>query len=151
MLEISKQSFASISSYDEFYLLLEEYASECEISEVGMPTMQADMYEAMDSSDRFFIVGAVKDGKLIGFVNVAMSVLPHYGKMVAATESFFVSKEFRSTGAGVKLLAKAEEIAKDNGAIAMLVSAHTNSSLDSLLAAKKSYRETNRIFTKCLH
>ena len=150
MLEISKQSFASISSYDEFYLLLEEYASECEISEVGMPTMQADMYEAMDSTDRFFIVGAVNEGRLIGFVNVAVSVLPHYGKIVAATESFFVSKEFRNTGAGVKLLAKAEEIATQSGAVALLVSAPTNSSLGSMLETKKSYRETNRIFAKCL-
>lgn len=150
MLEIVKQSFADLAAYDEFNALLEEYAVECAVEEVGAPVIQAEMYKALDSSDRFFVVCAVNDGRLIGFVNVVMSVLPHYGKLVAATESLFVAKEFRSTGAGMKLLVKAEDIAKEIGAEAMLVSAHTNSSLDTLLSAKKSYRETNRIFTKCL-
>jgi GNAT superfamily N-acetyltransferase len=111
--------------------------------------IQPDTYHMMEASGVLFVICAYNDDKLIGFINLIVSVLPHYGKKIAATESFFVTSGERTSGAGMMLLKEAEVVAKDIGAVALMVSARTGSQLATLLDAKKQYRETNRIYTKC--
>jgi GNAT superfamily N-acetyltransferase len=76
---------------------------------------------------------------------VLKPVIPHYGVAIAVTESFFVGKEYRKSGAGLKLLRAAEAHAE--GAPGLLVSAPVGGTLAEVLP-HLGYRETNRVFFK---
>lgn len=150
MIRVERGVFSDIEDAPNATELLLEYANECATPEIGTPRIQPEIYRAMEASGVLFVICAHKEDRLIGFINLIVSVLPHYGVATAATESFFVEKNERTSGAGMMLLREAEKVAKDVGAVTLLVSARTGSQLAALLDAKKSYRETNRIFTKCL-
>jgi len=95
--------------------------------------------------------GAFKDSELVGFITIIATVLPHYGVLVPVSESFFVAKEYRKTGAGTKLLRTAEEFASSIGAKGLIISAPTGGSLDQALSNPKSgYQNTNRAFFRRL-
>jgi len=149
MINIRRCGFSDIENAPNAIKLLSEYAEECRTPEIGDPMIQPDTYHMMEASGVLFVICAYNDDKLIGFINLIVSVLPHYGKKIAATESFFVTSGERTSGAGMMLLKEAEVVAKDIGAVALMVSARTGSQLATLLDAKKQYRETNRIYTKC--
>ena len=69
--------------------------------------------------------------------------------MVATTESFFVDPDKRQSGAGIKLLRIAEAVAKDLGAVGLLVSAPFGGKLADVME-KVGYTETNRVFFRGL-
>lgn len=150
MISVRRCSIDCLYVTGRFESLLLAYAEECGNDAIGTPQPQVDMYRELVESGRLVVLGAFNDDLLVGFVSIAFSVLPHYGKLVAATESMFVDKAYRSSGAGINLLRAAEDEAKYIGAVALIVSANVGSQLAALLEAKKSYVETNRIFTKCL-
>lgn len=150
MIKVERGVFSDIENAPNATELLLEYADECGTPEIGTPRIQPEIYRAMEANGVLAVICAHKEERLIGFINLVVSVLPHYGVVTAATESFFVEKSERTSGAGMMLLKEAEKVAKDIGAATLLVSARTGSELAMLLDSKKSYRETNRIFTKCL-
>ena len=76
-------------------------------------------------------------------------VLPHFGRKVGVSESYFVAAEYRKTGAGLRLLHAAEEAAREAGAVGVLVSAPTGGILERVMPGV-GYRETNRVFFKGL-
>ena len=73
--------------------------------------------------------------------------LNHYSKVVAVGESYFVTKNFRHTGAGTALRLTAEEFAEKSKAFGLLLSAPTGSALDKILP-HSGYTETNRVYFK---
>lgn len=95
------------------------------------------------------VLGAFRDGKLCGFLSMLISVLPHYGVPVAATESYFVALEHRKSGAGLMLLREAERHATERGAVALLVTAANHSKLADVLS-RTGYRESHRLFFRSL-
>ncbi len=150
MISVRQGRFSDIETADNLCALLEEYSAECGNSSIGVPTIQLEMYRAMEAQGNFIVICAFDGETLVGFVNIVIATLPHYGKLMAATESFFVSKDFRAGGAGSMLLKEAECVATERGAKAILVSAPTESQFAQMLCGKKSYIDTNRVFTKCL-
>ncbi|CAB4122020.1 acetyltransferase domain containing protein [uncultured Caudovirales phage] len=127
-------------------LLLAEYAQESSIEGLGAVSPQFDAYLQMEAAGFLHAIGARVDGDLVGFVLVLVVRNPHYGRVIATTESFFVALHSRSTGAGMGLLRAAERLAAETGAIGLLVSAPIGGQLAKVLEAKGSYRETNRVF-----
>ena len=65
----------------------------------------------------------------------------------AITESFFVAKVHRDSGAGLKLLRAAEQKARALGSPGLLVSAPFGGTLVQVLP-RAGYTETNRVFFK---
>jgi hypothetical protein len=76
---------------------------------------------------------------------VLAAPLPHYGRTVAVSESFFVAKAHRASMAGLKLLAAAEALACRIQSPGLLVSAPSGGRLAELLP-KCGFVETNRVF-----
>lgn len=125
--------------------LLDEYAAESSIAGLPHPSVKVETYKHLESTGAIYPIGAFIGGKLIGFVTVLSPVLPHYNVCVAVAESFFVSKEHRGSGAGLKLLHSAQERTKEVGACGLLVSAPMGGDLAEVLP-RVGYTETNRVF-----
>lgn len=129
--------------------LLAEYAAEAANHEIGAPNPQWPAYRAMEATGMFHTFGAFRDGQLAGFLFLMTPVLPHFGKKVGVTESFFVGAAHRKSGAGTQLRLAAEDAARAAGAVGIIMSAPTGGKLDQVLP-HVGYRETNRTFFKGL-
>jgi GNAT superfamily N-acetyltransferase len=127
--------------------LFDEYADESAILPAIDP--QQSMYETMAKSGLLVSFGAF-DGCMVGFLVMLTTKIPHYNKIIATTESFFVSKNHRSHGTGLKLLRLAEQYAENVGAVGILVSAPAGGRLAEVLRGGLGYRPSNEVFFKCL-
>ena len=148
-MEIRQSTLDDLLAAPNWWALLDEYATECGNSGIGKPEMQVDTYRALEAAGVLKFLAAHHDGELVGFLFYLLTVLPHYGKRVAVSESVFVAHAHRGTGAGLALLKAAEDAALEAGAVGLLVSAPAGGPLDHLLAAKR-YEHTNAVWFKRL-
>lgn len=149
MLTIKPCTVFEIKSSAQFDELLAEYAAESSIA--GMPPISAklDIYHGLEQTGAIALFGAFVAEQLVGFIVVLSPVLPHYGATVSTTESFFVAKDYRNTGAGLELLRRAEKHADEIGSPALLVSAPAGGALEKVLP-RVGYEHTNTVFFKRL-
>lgn len=129
--------------------LWDEYASESSIDGLPKPTVQIDMYRMLESAGALQLIAAFDGDTIVGFISVLSNKLPHYGVLMAASESFFVAKDYRKSGAGLRLLREAERYALFIGSPGLLVSAPSGGRLAGVLP-NVGYAETNRVFFKRL-
>ncbi len=150
-LVIKKCTIADLEGASNIQEILDEYAAESSPSIKGLPRPMAkvDTYKHLESMNAIHIIGAFSDAVLIGYIIIIAPIMPHYSIRIAVSESFFVLKEHRKTGAGLKLLRAAEEWAKEQGACGILVSAPTDGDLAEVLP-RTGYTETNRVFFRSL-
>lgn len=149
-MEIRPTTVDELLAAPNWWALLDEYAAECGNSGIGKPEMQVDTYRALESAGVLKIIAVHSDsGELAGFAFYLLTVLPHYGKLVAVSESVFVSPAYRDCGAGLLLLKATEDAAVEAGAVGLLVSAPAGGRLDRLLAAKR-YEHTSEVWFKRL-
>lgn len=144
---IRKTTVSEVETNENFPALAKEYAEESAIHGLPSPDEKLSVYRVIEASGVFHVYGAFLLDKLIGFISVLTPVIPHYGVMIAVSESFFVAKDQRRTGAGLKLLRAAEAHACSAGSPGMLVSAPLGGILAEVLPCV-GYRETNRVFFK---
>lgn len=130
--------------------VLDAYARESSMPELGRPNPQVATYRALEASGMFHPIAAFEDEKLVGFILPIVVALPHYGVVAATIESFFVLKAVRKQGVGLRLLRFAERTARDLGAKALLLSAPVGGALARMLAIRKSYRHSNDVYVKAL-
>lgn len=130
--------------------LLEEYAAECSIPELGPINPQAAMYEEREAVGMAQMFGAYRDGKMVGFASLLTTILPHYGCKAATLESLFISSDARASGAGSMMMAVIEGFAKQAGCVAILYSAPAGGQLERLLSLKSAYSCTSAIFCRRL-
>ncbi len=145
MLEIRKSSISEFEGSPTFAGLIEEYAAESAIKERPHPAAKMPLYAQLERAGALQAIGAFLDTQLIGFITVLAPVLPHYGAVVAVAESYFVAKEHRATGAGLKLLVAGKERAREVGSPGILFSAPIGGALAELLVRKGS-KEVGRVF-----
>lgn len=148
-LTIAQATLAEIEESPEIDALLAEYAAESANDDIGPACPQIQTYKAMEAAGLFRAFAARVDGRLVGFMFLLLPVLPHFGKLVGVSESYFVAAEHRKTGAGLRLLHAAEAVAREAGAAGVLVSAPTGGILERVMPGV-GYRETNRVFFKGL-
>ena len=149
MLEIRPTTVAEAEAAPNFGELIEEYASECAIQGLPHPKAKMELYKLMESSGILKSFGAWLGGELVGYICVLTCILPHYSEYVSISESFFVTKEARATGAGLKLLRQAEGLARELKSKGLLVSAPSGGRLAEVLE-RTEYKETNRVFFKAV-
>lgn len=147
---ILKISIDDISSDPDFQFLLDAYAGESAINGMppAIPTM--DNYRKLENLGMIHVFAAHHSDRLIGFLCLMLTLVPHYNAVIGSTESFFVDKDHRKTGAGLALLKEAERFAKGAGAAGMFVSTPFGSKLADVMSAMPSYRETNRVFFRSI-
>lgn len=129
--------------------LFDEYARESSIAGLGECVVNREHYEQLEAAGIFHALTAHQGEELVGFVTLLVTVLPHYGRLVAATESFFVKDDARAGGTGLKLLRAAGDLARDKGAIGLLVSAPYGGRLAKILP-RLGYEPTNQAFFRGL-
>jgi GNAT superfamily N-acetyltransferase len=100
--------------------LLDEYAS-YGLPELPHPCTKFETYRHLESLDAIHVIGAFYDDRLIGFISILRPISAHYGFCLAVTESFFVQKDYRHTGAGRALLNAAKEYRRATGCEGLVV------------------------------
>lgn len=124
--------------------LIAEYAAECSLPGAEP---QVKMYAAMEEAGVLQCIGAYQGERLVGFVNVLTTVMPHNGKRVATVESLFVAHSERPTGAGNALLDAAEMYASESECVALLNTARKGSRLDKVLSRRCGASATHTVYT----
>lgn len=147
MLTIARSSITAIAGAREFAALAAEYAAEAAINGLPPPAAKMETYRQLEAAGILQAFSAIEGGALIGFITLLAPVLPHYGVAVAVSESFFVARAHRKTGAGLRLLRAAEDAARALGSPGLLVSAPFGGRLFEILP-RRGYVETNRVFFK---
>lgn len=142
---IRRCTVAELEQAPNIGALLAEYGAESSIAELGPSTAQFDAYRNLEAAGAAHPFGAFQGDDLVGILILLVAVLPHYGARVASTESFFVTRRARKSGAGLRLLHAAEHRAHELGASGIFVSAPVESTLERVLPVV-GYRETNRVF-----
>lgn len=148
--EYRRCTLEGLQASDNFNHLIADYSVESSIAGLPDPCAQMGTYQVLESLGSMQIIGAFDSGKLVGFVTVLISPLPHYGVTVGITESLFVQKEHRKKGIGACLLRMAEQNANERGGEGILVSSPSGGDLEKVLNKKKSYKHTNTVFFKRL-
>lgn len=148
-MKVSQCSVAEIFDDERFEELIAEYAAESKAEEAPDYDPDRDLYERLEKMGVLHTVKVVYRGKMIGFALVLVNQVPHYKALLATTESVFVEKAMRWTGAGLALIRSAEKIAKLHGCKALFVSAPTGGSINKLMPNIK-YRECHKVYTKML-
>jgi GNAT superfamily N-acetyltransferase len=147
---IRQCAFGGLENDPNIAALVAEYAAESATEGLGPVNPQWRMYEAMDAAGIARLLCAYNGSVVVGFLVLLVSVVPHFGVPIASTESFFVSRAARSTGAGMMLRRAAERMARDMGAVGFFISAPTGSRLAEVMSKSKGWRETNRVFFRRL-
>ncbi len=142
---IRPSTVAELEAAPTFAALLAEYGAESAIEGLPPPSARMETYRALNAAGVLHVLAAWTGDVLVGFITVLAAPLPHYARTVAVSESFFVAKASRSTGAGLKLLRAAEDKARELGSPGLLVSAPFEGNLFRVLP-RVGYSEVGRTF-----
>ena len=143
-------AFGDVEKEPNIENLVAEYAAESATPGLGPANPQWRMYEAMEAAGVAKLLCAYKGTDLVGFLVLLVSVVPHFGVPIASTESFFVARAARGTGAGLMLRRAAERMAREMGAVGFFISAPSGGRLAEVMAKSRGWRETNRVYFRSL-
>ena len=138
---------STILDDEGFAAIVREYADEAKIAEMPAPKPDHEAYGAMERFGVLYSYGAFEADKLVGFIVVLVSCLPHYSSLMATIESFYVLPDSRKYGTGARLLACAEKLAHDSGCAAVMVTAPKGGRLAKAMGAM-GYRASHDVFVK---
>lgn len=143
-------SFEKVLAAPNAAALLEEYAAECALPELGPIAPQPELYRKMEDTGAFQCFAVYDEGMLAGFATALSYVVPHYGRRIATVESLFLAKAHRLGRTGNSLMLALENWAAARGCAAILYSAPAGSQLEKLLRLTKGYRHSNTVFLRSL-
>lgn len=107
-----------------------------------------DAYLAMRDSGFLLCVAAYDKGELVGYSINILKHHPHYKQLtVVQNDLLFVTKAYRKSGVGVRLIRETESKAKKLGVQMVLWHAKQHSTLDQLLLSK-GYQVQDIIYSK---
>jgi GNAT superfamily N-acetyltransferase len=147
MLTVEACPIADIVAAAAFPQLAAEYVRDSLIDGMPPPAPDWTAYAALEAAGLLHGFAASVDGELVGFLGLLVSKVPRYAAPIATSESFFVARAHRKSGAGLKLLGAAEAKARELGSAGLLVSAPAGGALAEVLP-RRGYAETNRVFFK---
>lgn len=145
--EIRPTTIAELELQPNIYEILDEYAAESAIKGLPHPSAKAATYKNLEALGVLHTFAAFEMDELVGYITVLLSVLAHFDQMIATTESFFVRRQFRKTGAGLRLLRHAENFSREKGSPGILVSAPLFGDLGNVLP-QVGYTPTSCIWFK---
>ena len=143
-IEIKHCTVSEIESSPNIDYIVAEYGNETAVDGMPAPDTKFDIYRNLEASGKLHIIGAFVDDVLVGFISTLDTISPHYNSQVSISESFFVLKEHRKGGAGIKLLEAAEKHALDVGSEGLIITARTGGALVKLLPLR-GYKQTHEI------
>lgn len=145
-------SYAEILQAPNAQELINGYAAECSLPEIGECCPQSDTYQMLEESGVLQAFGVYSAfGWMIGFAVVLVSILPHYSKRVASLESIYVDPEHRDHSVGKSLMLTVEQFADDMDCEAVLYSAPVGTRFDRYLSLCSDYRHSNNVYCRRLN
>lgn len=144
-------TIADIFDSPTFAELCDEYRAESlRNDDLAGPEPDRAAYEHLESSGLIRPIGLFVGDLLVGWCIVLVTPVLHFaGKMIASTETLFISKAHRAGGTGRMLIKAAEEVAASVGVSGLYISAPSGGRLARLLP-HLDYRETNILFYRGL-
>ena len=143
---VKKCTIADLEAEPNFVELVAEYAAECSIEGLPEPRGKLDLYKSIEGAGMMYAYAAHVEGVLVGFAVVISTVNPHYGIVLATTETLFVTKEARRSHAGGLLLMCAKQCARDVGSPKLFIIAPVGSVLEAMLDDRKDCLKTNSVY-----
>jgi N-acetylglutamate synthase-like GNAT family acetyltransferase len=107
-----------------------------------------ELYRALEQNKVLKVIKCEKEGNLVGLAIIILFTSLHYSVMLAQLDTIYVLKEYRSSGAGLKLLKEAEKIAEEAKVPVLFYNARINSEIETILLYKDDYELTHTIFCK---
>ncbi len=135
MFEVRELPFTELEASPGFDELVKEYIDETANPAVPSPKPLSERYRLIDELGLLRGIGAYDGEKIVGIAGVLIAKSQHYPYPICSMESFFLRKEWRKGSNGLKLLAKAKEIAKDVGAPGLAIMTPPNGNYDKLCNA----------------
>ncbi|RAU21077.1 hypothetical protein CU669_15080 [Paramagnetospirillum kuznetsovii] len=142
-------SVSEILANDNLPSLHQEFASEVATFAAPAPLEKMEGYRALEAGGGLQAYGAFMGSLLVGFVMVLVSNAPRISIPIAVADGMFVGREYRKTGAGLKLIRAAEGHARQVGSPCLMIGTPSNGPLVKVLPAL-GYDETNRVFMKAV-
>lgn len=137
-------SFNELFDHPLFADLCIEYAKESGNDDLGLALPSTELYKALEAAGRCFFIGAFEGCGMVGFAVLMLNDHPHYSKTVGICDAIFVKYEHRQGPAGLKLIRKVQEVAKEHGAVGVYFSAPEGSRLSKLFA--RLFTPTDRVY-----
>lgn len=147
-MEVKDVPVRAIYSSPEFEQIVREYSEESGNPDLGCGCPALDFYERMEGSGALRCAAAYEGDRIIGFVIVVTTLYPHFGKLVGTVESIWLSREHRAGGAGIRLIRKAQDMAREMGAVGIYFGARSGSRLAQLYG--RLFTPMNTLFWKKL-
>jgi len=147
--DIKRVRIADLIKEFSLSVMMGLYAGEAHVPGMPEPAPDYELYQAMEDAGSLQAFGAYADGRLVGFLILIVSPIPHYSVMLATTESIFVLPDYRKYGTGRRLLEAAEEYAKERGCHGIGVTAPRGGRLARGMGAM-GYRHTHQVYFRRL-
>ena len=144
---VRKCTVSEIEAFPNFPILQHEYAEECALEDLPYPQPKMEDYKDIEALGIFSLFGAFLVDALIGYATVMSYKSRHYGIYLTLTESIFVTKSERHTGAGNELIQLTEQQSCIWKSPVHMITAPIGGSLAGILP-HKGYKPTNMIFMK---
>ena len=119
--------------------------AECGNKAMGPAQPDRESYKLYDSAGLAHAIGVFDGDRIVGGTIVLVSIMAHFSRKGAVTESLFLLPEYRHRGVGLRLLQEAKAIAKECGAPGLYISAPAQSRLEKLMLANGN-KPTNTVF-----
>ena len=148
-IEIRRASFFDFLDAPNADALVAEYAEESAVAGLPAPKAQRELYERMESAGLLYTLIAFDGDTVVGVLSMVISINAHYSVVTAVSESYFVASAYRKSGAGLKLLREGEKLAREMGAVGLLVSGPNEGRLAEIMP-HLGYRASHYAFFKVL-
>lgn len=137
-------SFSDLFDHPLFADLCIEYAQESGNADLGVAVPNSARYLMLEEQGLAVCVGAFEGEDMIGFAAMILSEHPHYSATIVVCDALFIKKEQRKGPAGLRLISKVKEMAKEHGAVGVYFSAPEGSRLSKLFA--RLFTPTDRVY-----
>lgn len=145
-LQVRRTSVAELAAAPNLVDLVQAYAAESALPVLGSAVLDVSAYARMEAAGIGYLIGAWRGDRLVGFLVLITTPVPHWGNQVlASAESFFVHPDERHGGAGRELRTLAEAVAHEAGARGVFISAPSGGALARVLP-HWGYAHTNSVF-----
>lgn len=145
-MEIRLSSINEILEAEGFQQVADEYIALYN-TDMPFPVPDWSMYRALERIGVLSVVGVFDGALLVGLLFLTVTTIPHYGCLLATTESIFIREQYRVGLVGIKLLKFAEQIALGKGAKGIITSAMIGSDYDHVMD-RLGYRPTHTLYAK---
>lgn len=139
------KTWRELVALPEWDVLCAAYADESGNRDLGAARPKLDLYAAFERQGLLRCIVALDDGgALVGLLVMLLQDHPHYSQPVAHVDSIFLDKAHRRGAAGLRLVRRALDVAREEGARGCYFSAPEGSRLARLYG--RLFKPTDRIF-----